>query len=116
MNKTFKRLIVTDDGYFCSICQKYNTKARNIWVDKPCIRMMVAIHGPEEEELDFNETLKIWGNLRKRHILLDRIKKCGDRNRELKSVVLKSMLMHKIVQERKHKRDKLIKKPKAKKK
>jgi len=53
---------------------------------------MVAIHGPEEEDLDFNETLKIWGNLRKRHILLDRIKKCGDRNRELKSVVLKSML------------------------
>jgi len=37
----FKWLIVTPEGYFCSICQKYNQRPKNgsdVWIVKPCVR------------------------------------------------------------------------------
>ena len=77
--------------------------------------MMVAIHGPDKDDFDFKKAVDLWGKLKKRHVLLENVKKCGQRNKQLKSIIIKSMVMRRMVSERKLKRDVMIEKLKKKK-
>ena len=43
--------------------------------------------------------MKIWGKLRKRHILVEKAKESTEKSKLLKKIVMKSLLLRKITEE-----------------
>jgi uncharacterized protein YqfB (UPF0267 family) len=105
----FKWLIVTPEGYFCSIYQKYNQRQKNssnvkttLWsrLTNTILQglMMVSIHGPDDSEFDFRTAM---------NILVEKAKESTEKLKLLKKIVMKSLLLRKITRERRIKRDML---------